>query len=133
MKEIDTIIKLLTNLIPGGTKQELEINGVKYKLTKEGNDIKIDIFESFDDSEIKEVVSEYKENIKELDDDLFVEVTEELATKFDLKEFNDLLDLESYNEDQAKEVENMLDVSSDIICQHLQNKIEKLVKLYENF
>lgn len=133
MNEFDTVLKLLTNLIPDGTKQELEVDGVRYKFSKDGENIKIEVNESFDDSSIKKMVTEYKENIKKLDDDLFVEVTEKLSNKLNLKEFNDLLDLESFNEEQATKVEEMISISSDVICLHLQHKIQNIVELYESF
>lgn len=133
MDNFDVILKLLTNLIPDGTKQELELDGVKYELVKDGGNIKIEVNESFNDSSIKKTVSKYKENIKKLDDDLFVEVTEELSTKLNLKEFNELLDLENFNEEQADKVEEMISISSNIIGLHLQHKIQDMVELYEYF
>lgn len=133
MDEFNKMLKLLTSLIPDGTKQELEIDGVKYLFNKDGENIKIEVSESFDDASTKEIVAEYKEGIKKLDDDLFVEVTEELSTKLNLKEFNELLDLESFNEEQADKVEEMISISSDIIGLHLQDKIQDMVELYKYF
>ena len=133
MDEFNKMLKLLTSLIPDGTKQELEIDGVKYLFNKDGENIKIEVSESFDDTSTKEIVAEYKEGIKKLDDDLFVEVTEELSTKLNLKEFNELLDLESFNEEQADKVEEMISISSDIIGLHLQDKIQDMVELYKYF
>ena len=133
MDEFNKMLKLLTSLIPDGTKQELEIDGVKYIFNKDGENIKIEVSESFDDTSTKEIVAEYKEGIKKLDDDLFVEVTEKLSNKLNLKEFNDLLDLESFNEEQATKVEEMISISSDVICLHLQHKIQDMVELYESF
>lgn len=133
MDEFNKMLKLLTSLIPDGTKQELEIDGVKYIFNKDGENIKIEVSESFDDTSTKEIVAEYKEGIKKLDDDLFVEVTEELSTKLNLKEFNELLDLESFNEEQADKVEEMISISSDIIGLHLQDKIQDMVELYKYF
>ena len=133
MDEFNKMLKLLTSLIPDGTKQELEIDGVKYIFNKDGENIKIEVSESFDDTSTKEIVAEYKEAIKKLDDDLFVEVTEELSTKLNLKEFNELLDLESFNEEQADKVEEMISISSDIIGLHLQDKIQDMVELYKYF
>ena len=133
MDEFNKMLKLLTSLIPDGTKQELEIDGVKYLFNKDGENIKIEVSESFDDTSTKEIVAEYKEGIKKLDDDLFVEVTEELSTKLNLKEFNELLDLESFNEEQANKVEEMIDISTDIICLYLYHKIQNMVELYESF
>ena len=133
MDDFNQMFKLLTSLIPDGTKQELEIDGVKYIFSKDGENIKIEVSESFDDTSIKEVVARYKENIKKLDDDLFVEVTEKLSTKLNLKEFNELLELKSFDEEQANKVEEMIDISADIICLYLYHKIQDMVELYEKF
>ena len=133
MDDFNQMFKLLTSLIPDGTKQELEIDGAKYKFSKDGKDIKIEMSKSFNDTSIKEVVARYKENIKKLDDDLFVEVTEKLSTKLNLKEFNELLELKSFDEEQANKVEEMIDISADIICLYLYHKIQDMVELYEKF
>ena len=47
--------------------------------------------------------------------------------------FNELLDLESFDKDQAQEVEKMIDISTNVICLHLQHKIQGMVELYEKF
>ena len=87
----------------------------------------------FDDSDIKDLIKEYKENIKNLDDDLFLEVVEDISTKIDLNKFNKLLDLETFTEDEASKVEEMINISVNSISSHLQNKIQEMVKLYEKF
>ena len=92
------------------------------------NPLRLEFYERY-----KEIVEEYKEGIKALDDDLFVEIVDELKSKLDLTRFNELLDLESFDEDQAQEVEKMIDISTDIICLHLQHKIQGMVELYEKF
>lgn len=133
MEELSLMLKLLSSLIPDGTKKEIEIEGVKYSLNKEGDDIKIKASEIFNDSSTKDMVASYKENVEDLDDDIFIEATEELAKKMDISEFNDLLDLDSFNEEQASKVEEMISISSDVICSHLQQKIGDMIKLYEKF
>lgn len=140
LSEISDIINNLSLSIPEGTVQSFEADGLKYYLEKDNGSIKIELKaslpeqdEEFDDSTIKEIVREYKEGIKALDDDLFVEIVDELKSKLDLTRFNELLDLENFDEDQAQEVEKMIDISTDIICLHLQHKIQGMVELYEKF
>ena len=138
--ELSDITNILDLYIPNGTVETFESDGIKYHLEKDKGHLKIEIDvnipeqdEEFDDSATKEIVEEYKEGIKALDDDLFVEIVDELKSKLDLTRFNELLDLESFNEDQAQEVEKMIDISTDIICLHLQHKIQGMVELYEKF
>lgn len=140
LSEISDIINNLSLSIPEGTVQSFEADGLKYYLEKDNGSIKIELKASlpeqdgeFDDSTIKEIVREYKEGIKALDDDLFVEIVDKLKSKLNLTRFNELLDLENFDEDQAQEVEKMIDVSTDIICLHLQHKIQGMVELYEKF
>ena len=138
--ELSDITNILDLYIPNGTVETFESDGIKYHLEKDKGHLKIEIDvnipeqdEEFDDSATKEIVEEYKEGIKALDDDLFVEIVDELKSKLDLTRFNELLDLESFDEDQAQEVEKMIDISTDIICLHLQHKIQGMVELYEKF
>ena len=138
--ELSDITNILDLYIPNGTVETFESDGIKYHLEKDKGHLKIEIDvnipeqdEEFDDSATKEIVEEYKEGIKALDDDLFVEIVDKLKSKFDLNRFNELLDLESFNEEQAQEVEKMINISTDIICLHLQHKIQGMVELYEKF
>ena len=138
--ELSDITNILDLYIPNGTVETFESDGIKYHLEKDKGHLKIEIDvnipeqdEEFDDSATKEIVEEYKEGIKALDDDLFVEIVDELKSKLDLTKFNELLDLESFNKDQAQEVEKMIDISTNVICMHLQHKIQGMVELYEKF
>ena len=134
MNDLEKLIELMGNLIPEGTNEEIDTDEYKISLVKDGDNIKIQIVEkekAFDDSEIKEVVSEFKEAIKELDDDLFVEIAEDFSSKLDNKEFNDLLDLESYTEEQAAKVSEMIEIATNIIRSHIQNKIQNLFEIYD--
>ena len=138
--ELSDITNILDLYIPNGTVETFESDGIKYHLEKDKGHLKIEIDvnipeqdEEFDDSATKEIVEEYKEGIKALDDDLFIEIVDELKSKLDLTKFNELLDLESFNKDQAQEVEKMIDISTNVICLHLQHKIQGMVELYEKF
>ena len=138
--ELSDITNILDLYIPNGTVETFESDGIKYHLEKDKGHLKIEINvnipeqdEEFDDSATKEIVEEYKEGIKALDDDLFIEIVDELKSKLDLTKFNELLDLESFDKDQAQEVEKMIDISTNVICMHLQHKIQGMVELYEKF
>lgn len=138
--EFQDLTNILGLCIPDGTVETFESDNLKCHLEKDNGNLKIEIEANipeqdgeFDDSDTKKIVEEYKEGIKALDDDLFVEIVDKLKSKFDLNRFNELLDLESFNEEQAQEVEKMINISTDIICLHLQHKIQGMVELYEKF
>lgn len=130
---MNTIISMLSDLIPDGTKKEVKIDGVTYKFNKDDGEIKIEVVEPFDDSKIKELVNNYKEKIKALDDNIFIEATEDLSSKISLKEFNELLDLKDFTEEQANRVQELIDIFTETICLHLQHKIQSLIEFYDNF
>lgn len=133
--EVSNLLNELSLKIPEGSEQTFDVNGIKFTLKKEEGVIRLISEESdnFNDSDIKDLIKEYKENIENLDDDLFLEVIEDISTKIDLNKFNELLDLETFTEDEASEVEEMIDISADVISSHLKNKIQEMVKLYEKF
>ena len=131
--QLNTIANLLEALIPEGTNKKVEIDGIEYSINKKDNKVSISAVEKFDDTAIKEYVSQFKENIKELDDCLFVKVTEEFKKSFNTKEFDKLLNLDKYSQEDANKVVAMMSEFSDIVCEYLQSKIKKLVELYEKF
>lgn len=130
------IANILNLSIPNGTEESFEDDDIKIILGKDDDCLKIEIStipKEVEFNETKELIEEYKEAIKNLDDDLFLEIVEELKSKVDLTKFNELLNLEEYNSEEAKEVEEMIDISSEIICSTLKNKIQSMVELYEKF
>ena len=130
------LIQVLNDIIPEGIEEKLETNGIQVSLIKKDGDIKINVTseeKTFNDSEIKKYVSDFRNNIKALDDSLFVKVTEEFGETFDTKEFDNLLKLDSYTKQEAEKVTEMISEFSNIVCEHLQCEIEKLVELYERF
>lgn len=140
INELPDLANILSLCIPDGTVETFEYDDLKCHLEKDNGHLKIKIEanvpecdEEFDDSDIKELVKNYKDNIKALDDTIFIEVVEELKSKLDLNKFNELLDLEKFDKDQAQEVEKMMDIFTDVICLHLQHKIQDMVELYEKF
>ena len=136
IENLANLIQVLNDIIPEGIEEKLEANGIQVSLIKKDGDIKINVTSEekpFNDSEVKEYISNFKSNIEALDDSLFVKVTEELGKTFDTKEFNNLLELDSYTKQEAEKVAEMISEFSNIVCEHLQCEIEKLVELYERF
>lgn len=142
LKDFIDLLQMLLTTIPNGAKESMTINGSKVTLSKDGSDIKIemessnedtDLEETFDDSYIREIVSDYKKSIEELDDCLFVSVLEEIGKAIDINRFNNLLDKDSFTEEEADEVKAIIIYSSHIIRKFLQDKIQDLLELYEKF
>ena len=136
IENLANLIQVLKDIIPEGIEEKLEADGLQVSLIKRDGDIKINVTSEekpFNDSEIKKYVSDFRNNIEALDDSLFVKVTEEFGETFDTKEFNNLLKLDRYTKQEAEKVAEMISEFSNIVCEHLQCEIEKLVELYERF
>lgn len=129
----------LLDLVPDGTKETSEKDGVKALLEREGNTIKFSLKiepskdAEYDDTPIKELIEAYKERINELDDTVFVESVEAMKEWFDVNEFNKLLDLESFDRETANKVTSMISLSSDIIRDLLKEKIKDMEELSKCF
>lgn len=140
VKELFDLINIFNMVIPDGSEESLEVNGMKVTLNKKDGVINIsvtsdneDAIEGFDDSCIKEIIKEYKERIEELDDCLFVEAAEEMGQYFDVQRFDELLNRDTFTEEEAAEVSKMINHSAEIICNHLEDKINELVNIYNRF
>ena len=140
VKALFDLINIFNVAIPDGAEESLEVNGTKIALNKKDGVINIsvtsdneDAVEGFDDSRIKEIIKGYKERIEELDDCLFVEAAEEMDQYFDVQRFDELLNQDTFTEEEAAEVSEMIDQSSQIICDHLEDKINELVDVYNRF
>ena len=143
MNTLSNISELLGifNTIPEGTDERVCINDLEITLSKKNGviDVKIEINENnqsdytFDDSKIKELIKNYKESIDSLDDNIFLDILEEMREVIDIKEFDELLSLESFTEENAARVEELIEHSTLIVHKFLQNKIQNLMDLYEKF
>ncbi len=135
LNEINDLFQILGSVIPEGTNKEFELNGAKVTLVKENGDTTIKVVkdEKFDDSEVVKIVNNFKDNVKLIDDYLFVEINEEADEEIDIKEFDKLLNQEHFDKDSAIKVIDMIDVFSEITRSHLQKEVERLVNLYERF
>lgn len=77
---------------------------------------------------IKFLVDDFKESLDDIDDELFVEIVEEM----DVKEFNSLLEQESWSIEEAEKVIEYIDDFKDRLRNNIENKILKLVDTYNS-
>lgn len=86
------------------------------------------------DTNIKNKIANYKRNLDLLDDCIFVDVLDELATyNVNLKQFDDLLNKEELTESEETYVSYLIDFTNSLIHQHILNKIKDLNELIDNF
>ncbi len=134
--ELTNIINMFSDAIPDNIEEKLELGDLKIFISKRDGKVEFNVEskkEEFDDSEIKETAKDFRESLKELDDQTFMEVVEEIKDNVDMKRFDELLNLESYNEESANEVMDLMNQVSEVICNKLQDKIQELVNLYDKF
>lgn len=129
MNDIFEFSKIIDLLIPEGTDQEINVDGTKIHISKKDGKVNIKTVEE-KDSIVKQHISEFSDKLEEIDDDMFVEICEEFG---DANEFNQLLELDNFTEEQAEQVESGITRFSQIACQHIQKKIQELVNLYDRF
>lgn len=77
---------------------------------------------------IKFLVDDFKESLDDIDDELFIEVVEDM----DVKEFNSLLEQESWSIEEAEKVIEYMDDFKDRLRNNIENKILKLVDTYNS-
>lgn len=134
--ELTNIINMFSDAIPDNIDEKLELGDLKISISKRDGKVELNVEskkEEFNDSEIKETTKEFRERLKKLDDQTFMEVVEEIKDDIDMQKFDKLLNLESYNEESANEVTDLMNQVSEVICNKLQDKIQKLVNLYDKF
>jgi hypothetical protein len=111
--------------------QYSNINGEE-KLLINGQEVKEESLE-FDDTEIKNSIAQFKENLKKVDDNLFITFCESLGQIMDVNEFNKLLDLESFNKEEAEHVGCLMRQSKNVLIELINSRIEYLNDLKEMF
>lgn len=140
MNDLTDLLHIFGLIIPEGTDKIFEEDGTQIHISKKNGSIKISVNsnkdlggEDFDDSSIKDAISEFKDNINDLDDTIFIESLEEARKVIDINKFDEFLNLEKFTEEEATEVANMINYFSQIVSNNLQEKIEELIKLEERF
>ena len=108
------------------------INGEK-RLLINGEEVKEELTPEFDDTQIKMEINDFKEALKKLDDNLFITFCEALNNVMDVNKFNKLLDLESFNEEDAEYVKGMMDQSKTILIELIDSRLNYLYDLKEMY
>lgn len=120
--------------LPVGKESVSHFNNQKVVVTKHEDFIDVKIMpEDFDDTEILEKVAKYKMSIISLDDDTFLEILDLMEKEMDIKEFDHLLELESFTKEDAARVDVLIDHGRLIAHRYFQNKIQHLIELHEQF
>lgn len=85
----------------------------------------------YDDTPVKEYISKFRDNIKQLDDSIFLEVTEEASEIIDVQSLDELLDQDSFTQEEAELIYGQLNFINSIIHEKLTNKVQDLIELIE--
>ena len=139
VKELFDLINIFNIAIPDGAEESLEVNGTKITLNKKDGVINISVTsdnedeETFDDSDIKEIVEEFKDSISRLDDKVFLESLKKAKDAIDIKRFDKLLNLEKYSEAEATEIECLMDYFTRVIEVTLESYIQDLLEYSKAF
>ena len=113
-------------------KQELEGN-FRIEVSDEDGYFSLRLVKTFE-SNIKEKIANYKRNLDLLDDCIFVNVLDELASyHVNLKQFDELLNKEELTESEEIYVAYLIDFANSLIRQHIVNKIKDLNELLDKF
>ena len=126
--ELFNIVRAIGEILTEG-ENTLNLGSVKLEVDKKDNSIKIQIV----DNEAMDLVKEYKENIKLLDDEIFVKATEELSKSVNINYFNTLLEKEKLTPYELDKVEQYIAKSNDIISDTINAEIARLEDLLDRF
>ena len=127
---LDKFLEMVFNNPDNISIEYSNING-KEKLIVNGKDM---LEQKFDDSDIKNRISLYKENIGYLDEWIWNVVIDE-ATKrnFNLSEMDKILNLESFTKEQAEQAKNIIVIMNELIRDIPDTVIQSMVTLKERF
>lgn len=127
---LEKLLELIFNNPDNISIQYSNING-KEKLIVNGKDLSDD---TFDDSEIKHFIEDYKERFSELDDNIFDLIVKEAEKRgLNLSEMNQALEQEHYTEEEAINANNVITVMSDIIAHVIKREIDSLYTVLEKW
>lgn len=133
---LNGLIETLKMLIPNNTASYQEVGGHRVSTSNYDGSINITvepIEQTFDDTQIKELVSNYKRNIGKLDDCLFLGVLDEIKDHLDIKTFDELINQDSYSEEDAEIVKSMINFTNLVAHEHIVNKMQDLEELLNEF
>lgn len=136
------LFSIINTIVPEGTSKELKANEMKISLSKNNGVVNLKV-ESitqndeenkvFDDSLIKKRVENFKLNLDNLDNDVFLEVLEEIKNEYNIKKVDEFLNFKKYDEESSAEVSEIIDYISKVVCDKLKNKMEEIIDLHDKF
>lgn len=95
--------------------------------------VSLKLANSIDDN-VKNKIANYKKNLDMLDDCIFIDVLDELATyHVNLKQFDELLNKEELSESEEIYILYLINFTNSLIRQHILNKIKDLNELVDKF
>lgn len=134
-----SLLNIINELVKDGTDQVIDVNGTKVRITKKDN--KLNIVAGYEDKEKEEVNQEefgkyikaFKNYLNEIDDTTFFEIKEELDKCMNIKVFNDMLNLDHYDLDDAKAVQQGIELVSQIANDKIRHRLSQLENLIDRF
>ena len=130
-EELINIINIIGSLLPEG-QNTLDLGNIKLEVDKKDNSIKITAVDEVSDIDL-DLIREYKENIKLLDDELFIKATEELSADVDINYFNSLIEKTTLTSSEFDEVKAIIEKSNEIIAELIEDEIDRLDSLLTRF
>ena len=127
-EDLFNIVKTISEFLPKG-ENTLDLGNIKLEVDKKDNSIKIKVVS---DSEL-DLIREYKENIKLLDDELFIKATEKLSEDVDINYFNSLIEKTTLTSNELNEVKAIIERSNEIISELIEDEIDRLDSLLTRF
>lgn len=127
---LEKLLELLFNNPDNISIEYSNING-KEKLLVNGEDL-MNQGTSYDDSEIKEKIANYKAKIEKLDDYIFEKVIDEAEKRcFNLHKMNKGLELNQYTLQDAQYANDVITLMTELVKEVIQNEIQKLIDTLE--
>ena len=130
-EELINIINIIGSLLPEG-QNTLDLGNIKLEVDKKDNSIKITAVDEVSDIDL-DLIREYKENIKLLDDELFIKATEKLSEDVDINYFNSLIEKTTLTSSEFDEVKAIIEKSNEIIAELIEDEIDRLDSLLTRF
>lgn len=115
---IETLLNNLLEIIyknPEHVKIEYSYNDGNESLLINGEEQ----LRKFDDSRIKSIIKNYKENIDLLDDCVFVDSIESLSEMIDIKQMDELLNQKTFTQAEANLVDDLIKLANKSIREKL--------------
>lgn len=129
MNNLETLINLICSNPDNIELHYTKVNG-RSRLVVNGEEL---LLQTFDDSRIKQIISNYKESIELLDDCVFIETMDEIAKEININALDCALKQEHFTEEEAADIENCLGYITAVIHEKLVDKIQSSIELLEKF